>query len=81
MLNPPKHNFPTTHQNRQLTLSMNLKHIFSAASMANNRHKRNRTKINNQKMKFENLEMQIPDTPPLSSDEKQNTAMNYIRIS
>jgi hypothetical protein len=40
-----------------------------------------RTKINNQKMKFENLEMQIPDTPPLSSDEKQNTAMNYIRIS
>jgi hypothetical protein len=30
-------------------------------------------------MKFENLEMQIPDA--LSSDEKQNTAMNYIRIS
>jgi hypothetical protein len=50
-------------------------------NMFKNRHKRNRTKINNQKMKFENLEMQIPDTPPLSSDEKQNTAMNYIRIS
>jgi predicted RNA-binding Zn-ribbon protein involved in translation (DUF1610 family) len=47
---------------------------------ARNRHKRNRTKIYNQKKKFENLELQIPDAPPLSSDETQNTAMNSIRI-
>jgi len=43
-------------------------------------NKRNRTKINNQKKKFENLKLQIPDAPPLSADEKQNTAMNSIRI-
>jgi hypothetical protein len=28
----------------------------------------------------ENLELQIPDAPPLSSDETQNTAINSIRI-
>jgi hypothetical protein len=47
---------------------------------AKNRRKRNRTKINIQKKKFENLELQILDATPLSSDEKQNTAMNSIRM-